>query len=336
MASGTVRTDDRITRHNAAMRRLVTAVQELSLARSLEDVMRIVRTAARELTGSDGATFVIREGENCFYADEEAIAPLWKGQRFPMTACISGWCMLNRLPATIKDIYADPRIPAQAYRPTFVKSLVMVPIRSSAPIGAIGNYWASPHTASPEEVEVIQALADTTAVAMENVRVYSELEERVRVRTEQLEFANKELEAFSYSVSHDLRNPLAAISASAEMLQHVLNQGLSEEQAKYVERICSSSKRMGSLIEDLLRLSHVSRTELKLERVDVSELARGIAEGLSKSDPERMVRVAITPEIQVVADRGMVKLVLENLLGNAWKYTAKQNQAHIILERDGL
>ncbi|HVY79541.1 MAG TPA: GAF domain-containing protein, partial [Steroidobacteraceae bacterium] len=108
------------------MQHLVTVVQKLSLARNLETVMAIVRRAARELTGADGATFVLREGDRCFYADEDAISPLWKGQRFPLEVCISGWAMLNRQPAVVEDIYADDRIPHDAYRPTFVKSLVMV------------------------------------------------------------------------------------------------------------------------------------------------------------------------------------------------------------------
>src|ERR1051325_508535 len=113
-------------RHEQAVKRLLDAVQELSLARDLETVMSVVRRTARELTGADGATFVLRDGDKCFYAEENAIAPLWKGQRFPMSACISGWTMLNKQSAIIEDIYADSRVPADAYRPTFVKSLVMV------------------------------------------------------------------------------------------------------------------------------------------------------------------------------------------------------------------
>ena len=104
-------------------------VQALSLARDMDDLQRTVRAAARELTGADGATFVLREGDYCFDADEDAIAPLWKGRRFPLKTCVSGWVMQNRKPALIKDIYEDPRVPAEAYRPTFVRSLAMVPIR---------------------------------------------------------------------------------------------------------------------------------------------------------------------------------------------------------------
>jgi diguanylate cyclase (GGDEF)-like protein len=156
---------------------LLGAVQKLSLARCVDDVQRVVRVAARELTGADGATFVLREGDRCFYADEYAIAPLWKGQKFPLEACISGWAMLNRQHVAIEDIYADDRIPHDAYRPTFVKSLVMVPIRRVDPLGAIGLYWASHHEATEKEIGLAQALADSTAVAMEHVKALGELKE---------------------------------------------------------------------------------------------------------------------------------------------------------------
>jgi diguanylate cyclase (GGDEF)-like protein len=159
---------------------LVRAVQDLSLAQSVTEVHTVVRTAARRLTGADGATFVLREGEECFYVDEDAIAPLWKGMRFPLEACISGWSMLHRSHTVIEDIYADARIPADAYRPTFVKSLVMMPIRTLDPIGAIGLYWATHHRASEQEIGLARALADSTAVALESVQ-----------RAERLELANR-------------------------------------------------------------------------------------------------------------------------------------------------
>src|SRR5881227_3603981 len=122
---------------NDRMADLLEVIQRLSQARDLATVQEIVRAAARRLTGADGATFVLRDGDRCHYADEDAIEPLWKGQRFPMEVCISGWAMLNRQSAVIEDIYADSRIPHDAYRPTFVKSLVMVPIRTLDPVGAI-------------------------------------------------------------------------------------------------------------------------------------------------------------------------------------------------------
>jgi len=175
------------------MQQLITVVQELSLARNLDTIMAIVRVAARKLTRADGASFVLRDKDQCFYADEDAIAPLWKGQRFPMTICIGGWTMRNRQPVVIENIYGDERIPYAAYQPTFVQSLAMVPIRTLSPIGAIGVYWADPHCPTAQEVDILQALADTTSVAMENVQVYTELEQRVQDRTVELELANTQL-----------------------------------------------------------------------------------------------------------------------------------------------
>lgn len=186
-----------VSEYLEGMERLLQAVQDLSLARSQADIQRLVSSSARELTGCDGATLVLRDNGKCFYAEENAIGPLWKGSRFPMTACISGWAMLNRDAAIIPDIYLDARIPHDLYRPTFVKSLVMVPIRRLDPIGAIGNYWADEHRPSEQEVRLLQALADSTSIAMENIQVYSELEQRVRDRTAALEQANEEIRQLS-------------------------------------------------------------------------------------------------------------------------------------------
>src|SRR5512147_2606681 len=113
------------------------AVTALNDARSLERVQEIVRVAARRLVDANGATFVLLDEGKCFYADEDAISPLWKGQRFPIDQCISGWAMINRQPAVIADIALDERIPQAAYTPTFVRSLAMVPIGADDPVGAI-------------------------------------------------------------------------------------------------------------------------------------------------------------------------------------------------------
>ncbi len=177
-----------------AVERLLRAVQELSFSQTLEEVQQIVRAAAREITGCDGATFVLNdEGLYCRYVDEDAIEPLWKGLRFSQDICISGWVMRHRQSVVIPDIYADPRIPKDAYRPTFVKSLAMVPIRTMQPVGAIGNYWATPHVATALEVQMLQSLADSTSVAMENIRIRSEMEQRVTDRTLALQQANSEI-----------------------------------------------------------------------------------------------------------------------------------------------
>nr|BFE48473.1 hypothetical protein GCM10017745_19000 [Saccharothrix mutabilis subsp. capreolus] len=139
---------------------------DLQRAETLEDVHRVLRTAARRLTRADGATFVLLDGDRCYYADEDSMSPLWKGQRFPAATCISGWAMHHRETVAIRDITLDPRVPQEAYRPTFVRSLLVTPILDPEPIGALGAYWATPHAATEAEVAALQALATAAAPAL--------------------------------------------------------------------------------------------------------------------------------------------------------------------------
>jgi GAF domain-containing protein len=140
----------------------------LAGAGDLPAITRIVRSAAREVTGAHGATFVLRENDSCFYADEDAIAPLWKGQRFPMGHCISGWAMLHDETAIVPDIATDARIPLEAYLTTFVRSLVMVPV-GSPPAAAIGAYWSHTGTPPADRVANLEHLAHLTADAVARV-----------------------------------------------------------------------------------------------------------------------------------------------------------------------
>lgn len=154
---------------------ILDAIEKLSAATELAHIIKIVRDTARKLSGADGVCVILREGDSCHYVDEAAIGPLWKGRRFPMSTCISGWCMLNRATAVIPDIYEDPRIPHDAYRPTFVKSLIMVPVRAEDPIAAIGVYWAKPHIPSQTTVSILEGLARSTATAIVSVKNYEAL-----------------------------------------------------------------------------------------------------------------------------------------------------------------
>lgn len=150
-------------------------VLDLAMARGIAEVMSVVRRNARGLTGADGISFVLRESGRCYYADEDAITPLWKGQRFPMETCISGWAMQRGEVVVIEDIYADDRIPHAAYRPTFVRSLVMVPVRHEDPVAAIGAYWAHCHRPAPEVIRTLRRIANSAAVAMTNIALVNSL-----------------------------------------------------------------------------------------------------------------------------------------------------------------
>ncbi|TWD81974.1 GAF domain-containing protein [Kribbella amoyensis] len=142
---------------------------ELAAAHDLGEVTRLARKAAREVTGAQGATFVLREEDSCFYADEDAIAPLWKGQRFPITSCISGWAMLNHQTAVIPDIEQDDRIPLQAYRTTFVRSLAMVPVGEPVSVAAVGAYWSVSRRPLKARVAELERLAALIAEAVDRV-----------------------------------------------------------------------------------------------------------------------------------------------------------------------
>lgn len=187
----------------AAQKRLVEIIRDLCFAPSLDIVMTLVAVAARELTHADGATFVLKEDDQCFYAHENAIAPLWKGQRFPLHSCICGWVINHKQAAIIEDVYSDARIPVEAYAPTFVKSLTVVPIDSSDPLGVIGVYWADRHQPLEDEVDLLKSLAETTALVLRRIcgpdashkAGFEEVDEKTLSRMEQLERTNAKLRA---------------------------------------------------------------------------------------------------------------------------------------------
>lgn len=145
---------------------LVAFVAGLSSVRTMADLTRATTQAVRNLLGADGATFVLREDDRCVYVEEDAISPLWKGSRFPLNSCISGWAMLHREAVAIRDVFQDSRVPLDAYRPTFVRSLIMAPVRRERPIAALGAYWSATRDISDDEVELLQAIADATALAV--------------------------------------------------------------------------------------------------------------------------------------------------------------------------
>ncbi|MFO1058042.1 MAG: HWE histidine kinase domain-containing protein [Dongiaceae bacterium] len=165
---------------------LLEMASDLAAAESVGDVMSAVVWPMRALLGAGGVTFVLRDGDQCYYAEESAIAPLWKGQRFPLDSCISGWCMKERSAAVIGDIYRDPRIPQDLYRSTFVRSLAMVPVRREAPIAAFGVYWPQLRTPAPEELRLMQAVGDLAGLAIDAIAAAARSAEQA-VRGQELE-----------------------------------------------------------------------------------------------------------------------------------------------------
>jgi hypothetical protein len=149
--------------------RLLKSRSTIDNATTVNEVIETVRDTARSITLADGITFVRRTGDQCHYMVEDAISPLWLNRRFPLTHCISGWCMREKQSVIIEDIYADPRVPADAYRPTFVHSLAMVPVGLQHPVAAIGAYWARAGSPAKESVFFLQGLAGAVERALDRL-----------------------------------------------------------------------------------------------------------------------------------------------------------------------
>ncbi len=182
---------------------------------------------------------------------------------------------------------------------------------------------------SPCLLSVLYDITERRLAEEEIHRLNEELEERVAERTAQLESANKELESFAYSVSHDLRTPLFAINGYLQLLEEKYKAELGDKGKHYIMRLREASRRMAQLIEDILKLSRSTGGDLHPEKVNLSAIALDIAGNLQKMYQNRDVDIRITPDIVAEGDARLLRVVLENLLGNAWKFTGKREKGII-------
>lgn len=188
-------------------RQLIATVASLSAARDLDTVMRLTTRAGRDLLGCDGVSFVLRDGGLCHYAEEDALEPLWKGRRFPQEECISGVALRERRLVVVDDVAADPRLPVGLYRPTFVRSLAVAPVREDDPVAVLGAYWGRRHQPTPAELELLQALSNAAALALANV-------ELARAHHEARE-AERHQRLLVAELSHRVKNTLAVVQSIA-------------------------------------------------------------------------------------------------------------------------
>jgi len=201
-------------------------------------------------------------------------------------------------------------------------------------IGTLSFGSRSRNGFSDEDLSIMKTVADQVAIAMERIRLL----ESERLRTGELEALNRDLEAFAYSVSHDLRTPLRSIDGFSLALLEDYTDRLDANGRDYLERVRAATQRMGLLIDDILKLSRVTRAEMKRESVDLSGIARDILRRLAEAYPERSVTVKIQEGILANGDGRLLTVVLENLLGNAWKFTRKSEDARVefgLLQGDG-
>ncbi|MDI1238572.1 MAG: ABC transporter substrate-binding protein [Polaromonas sp.] len=161
------------------------------------------------------------------------------------------------------------------------------------------------------------------------LRLNAELEERVRQRTSQLEALNRELEAFSYSVSHDLRSPLNTIDGFSQLIERMASEKVGAQGKHYLSRIRAGTRQMGELIEGLLSLAKLSRDPLRAGPVDLAKIARQVVQACREREPERVVEIHIQENLLVLGDPLLLSVVIQNLLGNAWKFTSMQPLARI-------
>lgn len=176
-------------------------------------------------------------------------------------------------------------------------------------------------------------ITDTKAAGQELLRLNAQLQRKVRESALQLEIINKELESFSYSVSHDLRAPLRSIRGFSEVLLERYADKLDARGQEFLKRACESSEHMDLLIENLLQLSRVTRAALKRQPVNLSALAEAIASELRKTEPQRLADFIIAPELWAEGDEALLRIALDNLLRNAWKFAAGKSPALIELGR---
>lgn len=287
---------------------LALADAVLAIAR-VDNLRTLARTACaqlRTLLPCDGATFVLREGDEVHYAEEDAVGRLWKGRRFPASACISGWAIHNARSAVVEDIYTDRRIPLSAYRPTFVKSLVMTPVGTAEPVAALGAYWSRSHAGTAREQLLVEGIAEAVHGVLRRCR---------RDAQRSPETAGAAGEQLLAVVAHDLRNPLTAILNTTTALQGGVDAGLA---AELTGRIRRSAERASRLVEQLQAYSRLASggLSLALGTARLDRLCQGVVDEIRRVHPDCQIHVSAAP-VSGLWDAERLGAAMLNLVKNA-------------------
>ena len=326
----------RDARRLAALAQLTSAV---SHATAPEEVYHSAMQALRIGTNCDRSAILLMDVDGLM----QFVA--WDGLSSAYRQKVGAHCPWRHdedaQPMLVPDTAGDERLAAfhTLFARESIAALCFIPIKHRGRlIGKFAIYFRQPHRFNDDEVQLAITAARHVALAIERQRaeqelkrLNAELESRVRSRTSELEQANRELASFSYSVSHDLRAPLRALNGFAHVLVEDYADKLDRSGRQHLERILSASVRIDQLTVDLLRLADINRSVPHNEEVDISALSEQILGRLAESAPERMLHSLIQPRLQVLADRGLLTVMMENLLGNAWKYSAARPVTEIRL-----
>jgi PAS domain S-box-containing protein len=313
------------------------------VAQSPETLAQAVLEQIRKLAPCDRASIVVFDPGH----DSGTVLAAWshrstsvgKGASVPMTAFEAISDIRHGKTGVVEDILAvsHPSPVLQALAAEGMRCVVNIPLYSQDTlIGILNLAAAKPSAFGPEHVAIGREVADTLAIAIQQARMQGEiarhaaaLEQRVAERTAQLVASNKELESFAYTVAHDLRSPLRALDGYSAMLLADYPDLLDDQGKHYLVRIRDASQRMAQLINDLLDLSRVTRSEMNRQEVDLSARARSILRDLQESEPQRDVNIAVAPGMTVQGDERLLRTALENLINNAWKFTAHRQGTQI-------
>jgi signal transduction histidine kinase len=310
---------------------LLQATQTLLQARDNDRVMATVLSVTRKITGAQGAVFIVYEGEQCFFADEDATQPLWKDLYFPIHQRIEGLALQNKQTLCVEDIYTDDRIKPEIYRSTFIRSLTVVPFDRASSTGAIGIYWPDIHRSSDEEIAMLQSLAGIATAALENIHILRQ-QEQTEIQLDHLkkeyDSLNKEFESFSYSMSHDLRAPLRAIVGFSRMLDEDYRDVLNTEGSRILGVVQRNAYKMENLIDELLKLSRVGRKEIIKIVIDTPRLVQSTINEINNSVSHKST-IQIGALLPSFADYALLSQVWTNLLLNAIKFSSKKESPFI-------
>ena len=306
------------------------AMEALAGARSMEAVTSVLRAFTRRAVGADGIAIVLRDDDRCYYIAEDSAEPLWAGQHFPIDRCVSGWAIAHQQTVVIPDVLKDTRVPVDAYRKTYVRSMVMVPIGRPETIAAVGAYWSEPGMPTDNQISLLEALGRAASTALENGRLFASLEalniqldERVRERTSELHRSQDTLRhmqkmevlgQLTGHVAHDFNNLLTPIMGGLDLILSGRSPATARKTAGMAMQAAEAAQ---TLVQRLLAFAR--RQPLQPTAVDLRALLSGMESLLANTLGQPIDHsIQVSDDLPPVhADAHQLELAILNLAVNS-------------------